>query len=434
MAMKVEKQSSKLLKPFVPTPETHRYYMIGFTDEMIRETRNLTIVIFYPQSKKINSNFTVELEKSLEKTLTRFYPLAGRYVEDKNIIECNDEGVGFIHSKVSIKLQDFLDSEFDVNLVDEFIPLKTRHTFNNPLLTIQETTFECGGVAVGVNASHKIVDASTLCTFLNEWSAMNRKEDTHATELLDGTTFFNSSTLFPGRGFHRNPSTNISDDMLSKYTRMKFSFSESEISNIRTRAVASGKYSNCKWSKVQLVSAIIWNALLRVDRKKNNYPRESVLIQPVSLREKMATLIPNHSCGNLFTYSCTRSMNREITTQELADLLTVSVKKTLNDLSKVSPDSEEGQTLVINSILDVALNVDESNFVVVFTSWCKFPFYETDFGFGKPIWATCGSFPVINTTILMDDAGGKDVEAYVFLDKQDIPHFKEALNSDVLVR
>ncbi|XP_071729371.1 pelargonidin 3-O-(6-caffeoylglucoside) 5-O-(6-O-malonylglucoside) 4'''-malonyltransferase-like [Rutidosis leptorrhynchoides] len=426
--MNVEKQSTKFLKPSISTPQSYRHYRIGFIDEFVPAS-NVTIVLFFPQINKINSNIFVELEKSLEKTLIRLYPLAGRYVEDKKIIECNDEGVEFIHAKVNIKLQEFLDSEFSVVLVDEFISFETQQQidhFTNPLLTIQVTTFECGGVAVGVRASHRIVDASTLCTFLNEWAFMNR-EESHAAEFTG--LVFNSSSLFPPRGLSAMPFRAVTNDMLINYTRKKFSFSESEISNIKTKAIASGKYSNCKWSKVQLVSAIIWNAFRRVDEITNYYRRESVLVQPISLRERMATLIPKDSCGNLWVLTYTRSRNHE-TTEELADLLTSSVKKTLNNFSKVSHDSKEGQTLVLNSLLHKG-NFNESTYIVGISSWCKFPFYETDFGFGKPIWASPGTIPVKNTTVLMDDVTGKGVDAYVFLEKENVPLFKEALECDV---
>ncbi|KAK8659515.1 hypothetical protein V6N13_029715 [Hibiscus sabdariffa] len=41
-----------------------------------------------------------------------------------------------------------------------------------------------------------------------------------------------------------------------------------------------------------------------------------------------------------------------------------------------------------------AANDGESEIVVfTFTSLCRFPLYETDFGWGKPIWAGSGDVP-----------------------------------------
>ncbi|GKA84172.1 transferase, chloramphenicol acetyltransferase-like domain protein [Tanacetum coccineum] len=196
MAMKVEKQSSKFIKPFHPTPSINCRYRIGFSDELAPPIYAGVVIFFSPNHNHV-PKFIPKLEKSLEKTLTRLYPLAGRYVDEMRTVECNDEGAEFIHAKVNIKLQDFLGIEVNAMLVDEFIPLKSGAPliYSDPLLAIQVTMFECGGVAIGVSAAHKIVDASTLCTFLNEWASMNREKN----EIEFVGPGFNSSLLFPPR-------------------------------------------------------------------------------------------------------------------------------------------------------------------------------------------------------------------------------------------
>ncbi|MFS7955154.1 putative vinorine synthase [Helianthus anomalus] len=272
-----------------------------------------------------------QLEKSLGKILTRLYPLAGRYVEETHSVDCKDQGVEFIHAKVNIKLQDFLVSEENVKFIDEFIPSKigvTRQQ-SDPLLATQVTTFICGGVAIGVNATHKIVDASTLCTFVSEWAVTNREEN----EIEFKGPGFNSSILFPGRGLSSMPcpvwECNIKDE--SKGTTN----------------------STNQWSKVQLVSAIIWKTFMGIDLAKHNLQRDSKLVQAVNLRGKMASLIPKTSCGNLFglcTTECTTTLER---TEELADRLSDSVKKTVTNYSKGRHDCEEGQVMVLDSIISM---------------------------------------------------------------------------------
>lgn len=58
------------------------------------------------------------------------------------------------------------------------------------------TIFECGGAAIGLSVMHRIVDASTLSTFLNEWAAINREGNDSA---FTGPGF-NSCSLFPALG------------------------------------------------------------------------------------------------------------------------------------------------------------------------------------------------------------------------------------------
>ncbi|GKD70063.1 putative transferase, partial [Tanacetum coccineum] len=52
----------------------------------------------------------------------------------------------------------------------------------------------------------------------------------------------------------------------------------------------------------------------------------------------------------------------------------------------------------------------------LFTCWCKFSFYNADFGSGKTIWASTGKLPCQNLVIMMDDNEGDGVEAWVHLD------------------
>nr|XP_043631008.1 pelargonidin 3-O-(6-caffeoylglucoside) 5-O-(6-O-malonylglucoside) 4'''-malonyltransferase-like [Erigeron canadensis] len=389
MEMKIEKQPSKIIKPFVPTLSSH--YKLGFIEEVV-SLIYVRIVLFFPSNTDHNdTKFVARLEKSLEKILTRFYPVAGRYVKETNIIDCNDEGVEFIDAQINIKLDDFLDSKDNDKFIDEFIPSKFGLGFDmhndSSLITIQVTTFECGGVAIGISGSHLLFDASTLCTFINEWALMNREEN--ETEF---TAYgFGSSSVFPAHGFHPFPV--VSDDMLSKYTRKKLSFNASLISNLKEKA----KNSIHKWSK------------------------------PINLREKMASLIPKSSCGNIFGVLL-QEVGTTKTFEELADLLSDFVRKSINEYSKTYHDNEEGVTMVLNSFLQLYKINPESTNLIILTSWCKFPFYEADFGFGKPIWVAPGTIPLEKSVYLIDDVQGNGVEAYVFLKVEEVPKFEEALN------
>ncbi|KAL8236900.1 hypothetical protein R6Q59_017981 [Mikania micrantha] len=414
-SIKIEKQSSKFIKPFVQTPQTLPPFKLGFIDEFAPDV-NVGIVLFFSTNTDQTTNFIARLEKSLEKTLTRFYPLAGRYVNKTATIDCNDHGAEFIHAKVNIKLQDFLVYEANVKFIDEFMSSKIGVVLqqSDPLLVVQVTTFECGGVAIGVKATHKIVDASTLSTLINEWAVTNRQKNDNDIEFPRSR--FISSLLFPPRGLCPMPVPPMNNDELNKYTRKKLSFSESVISNLKA-----------KGSKVQLISAIIWKAFMGVDTAIHNNQRESMLIQTVNLRGKMASLIPKTSCGNIFGICATESKHRtDETIEELTDCLSDSVRKCITNFSKVHHDCEEGQTMVSNSLLNL-INIRESTCAVIVTSWCKFSFYQVDFGFGKPIWAALGTIPVNHLAFLMDDVQGNGVEAYVFLQVKEMPHFEEAL-------
>ncbi|KAK9069871.1 hypothetical protein SSX86_010267 [Deinandra increscens subsp. villosa] len=408
--MKIEKQSPKLITPSNPTHPTLRRYKLGFTDEFIFGVE-VGVVLFFPAN---NPNSAARLETSLKKTLTRFYPLAGRYVEEIQTVDCNDQGAEFRYATASIKLKDYLVSDVNFEFVDDFFPSKVGAAVS--LLACQVTTFECGGVAFGVSISHRVGDASTLCTFINEWAVINREENNETEFTGPG---FNSSVLFPARGLSPVPVQRMTDDMLRKYTRRKVVFSESVISNMKAK-------STRQWSRTQVASAIIWKTFMFADLAMRGQRRESAHIQPVNLRERMGSLIPKDSCGNMVGLSVTECKSLETTIEELADRLTESVKRTISNFSKVRQDDEEGQEMVLNSLSNM-INWPQSTNVVVTSSWCSFPFYEVDFGFGKPIWAAPWNIPGNDVTFFMGDGEGKGVNAYVCLQDKYVPYFEQAL-------
>ncbi|KAL8218929.1 hypothetical protein R6Q57_022302 [Mikania cordata] len=432
MRIMIEKQSTKIIKPFVQTPPTLSHYKLGFIDEFAPAV-NVGVVFFFSAINNNNHhpNFFAPLEKSLAETLTRFYPLAGRYDDQHdNIIDCNDQGAEFTHAKVinNIKIEEFLVSQVDDHkFIDEFIPFKIGVSLqqSDPLLAAQVTTFACGGVAIGVTATHKIVDASTLCMLVNEWGVRNREMELTAAGVGAGAGFNSCScSVFPGRGLSSIPMPPMNDDMLNKHMRKKLSFSESLILNIK----AKGKK---RWSKVQIASAIIWKTLMCVDAAiRENHPTHYKLLQLVNLREKMASsLITKNSCGNFWGFCLTVCKQSLImTTEELTDLCSDSVKKFVTSISNNKEESGQ-EEMVLNSLVGGSNNihVDANHHVVGVTSWCKFPFYAVDFGYGKPIWVAPGTIPIKNTAYLMDDAQGNGVEAYVFLQLEDVPYFEEAL-------
>ncbi|GJZ35755.1 pelargonidin 3-O-(6-caffeoylglucoside) 5-O-(6-O-malonylglucoside) 4'''-malonyltransferase-like protein [Tanacetum coccineum] len=424
MAMKVIIQSRKLIKPTMSTPLNLRYYKIGFIDELAPKM-NVSLVLFFSASTNCNQTSIAELEKSFGKTLSILYPLAGRYMKDLHMVDCNDQGAEFIQAHVNMTLHEIIDQEMNLKLVNELIPLKVSacDEVTDPALAAQVTTFQCGGVALGISIAHRIADASTACTFLNLWAALCRRDTSFEFYGLG----FSSSKFFPPRGL---PCMDLISKPIndSLYVTKKLSFKESEISNLKDMVMCNRKYCSAV-SKVQVVSALIWKALIGVDYAIHGHLRDSRLAQPVNLREKTETPIPKNACGNLWGFKSTswRASEMSMEFEELVCLLTDSIKKTINDYSKVRHDSKDGQMVVLNSFPLSKNNSDNAN-VIILSSWCKFPLYESDFGFGKPICLSLESIPVKKFVYLVDDVEGGGVEAYVYLGVDEVPYLEQDVN------
>ena len=82
-----------------------------------------------------------------------------------------------------------------------------------------------------------------------------------------------------------------------------------------------------------------------------------------------------------------------------------SFGKRANDSKEVQRALEEFGKLIKND------EIDNCNC----TSWCRFRFYEPDFGWGKPAWVSIASFGFKNCVLLTDTRDGVGVEAWLVL-------------------
>ncbi|XXG48335.1 hypothetical protein AAC387_Pa02g2815 [Persea americana] len=175
---KVEVISKELIKPSSPTPPHLRSFKLSLLDQLAPPIY-ISMIFFYTgkDGDNLQQSYQVakKLKASLSKTLAIFYPLAGR-IKDDDTIDCNDEGAEIFDARVKIQLFEFLKKP-PVEVLDQLVPgdiLCTRSGAEDVPLAIQVNSFECGGVAIGVPLSHKIVDAAAMVEFISKWAATAR--------------------------------------------------------------------------------------------------------------------------------------------------------------------------------------------------------------------------------------------------------------------
>ncbi|KAG6388741.1 hypothetical protein SASPL_150173 [Salvia splendens] len=94
--------------------------------------------------------------------------------------------------------------------------------------------------------------------------------------------------------------------------------------------------------------------------------------------------------------------------------------------------SEEGQRSWIqpsHEVSEISLRKDVN--VVWVTDWSMFGFYEADFGWGKPEWASVANVMVKNHVTLMDTKEGDGIEAWVQLEDTEMPYFETQIRNFV---
>lgn len=408
MKLEVEIISKEIIKPSSPTPSHLRHYQLSFLDQIAPMVYN-PIVLFYSHNDALNTTtISNTLKKSLSKILTHFYPLAGR-MNNKNFIDCNDEGIPYIETKITnYNLKDIIQNPIP-NELNHLIPFQL-DDITNIAFGVQLNFFSCGGIAIGACLSHQIADGLSFFNFLNSWANITRK-------LIFPKPIFDSSKLFPPKnisGF--DPRSGITkENIVCKI----FVFNADVVENLRA------KYINFNPTRVEALSAFIWSRYVDViynDGVQRNYG----VVHAVNLRQKMEPPLPLESFGNYLRFTITiPKMNSGEECYGLAKQVRDEIKKIDKEYVKKVQEGKEHLEFLKESFDRVI--VKEELVVFNFTSLCRFPLYDADFGWGKPIWVGSTALNFKNLVVFVDCKDGGGIEAYVSLKVEDMVKFEADL-------
>uniref|UniRef100_A0A2N9G120 Uncharacterized protein n=1 Tax=Fagus sylvatica TaxID=28930 RepID=A0A2N9G120_FAGSY len=397
--MKIEIISRKTIKPLIPTPEQLRTFRLSLLDQLCPPIYG-TSIFFYTSNPNERGSITSQvlerscrLQNSLSKTLVDFYPLAGR-LKDAASIECNDQGAYFVEAQISCQLVDFLIQP-DIELLSRISPIsdpKSTQLTSDSILVIQLTAFSCGGIAIAICTSHKIIDASSASTFFQSWTATARGYgEVVLPELLIG-----------GR----------------------FVFDASKIASLKAKiASAIGQRPP---TNVEIVLALIFKCAMAASMSNSGRSVTSVLSQVVNLRKRMVPPLPENSIGNLLWSYQVFSKDSEIELHELVAKMRKGLIEFCNEKAN-NFKGDEGFHMVSELLKEQGELMRKMDINIYrCSSLCKFPLYETDFGWGKPIWITNYSSNYHKNLIVLLDTKGGGIEAWVTLEEPEMEIFQHS--------
>lgn len=284
--------------------------------------------------------------------------------------------------------------------------------------------FGCGGLTIGVRIRHSVVDGFTAAHFISGWATASR-EGIDKVLILPS---FDLSSLLPAKNLATikpcpPPKIFGADKVLTR----RFILDGAKLSSLK--AAAAGHDPKQQPSRVEAVTALIWRALMAIGREKNGGQlRTSIASHAMNLREKIVPPLPGICCGNLYTEvpATFTADGRKNELPELKEL--VGLIREVKFKESVRREDVLSTVIKWTNELHEALSKEEID-VYNFTSWCRFPFYGDDFGWGKPVWMTRCHTPV-EMISLQDTENGDGIEAWVTLDKQDMLLFQH--DGDIL--
>ncbi|KAK2993374.1 hypothetical protein RJ640_008975 [Escallonia rubra] len=412
--MDVQILSSEFIKPSAPTTDEKKNYKVTFFEQLAPKM-HIPLVYFFSfegQDTVENAGKQEKLKKSLSETLTVFYPLAGRFANDGLSVNCRDQGVLYYVAKANVELAEFF-SEVNKNLdlLNDYFPrdIGAYNSSTTPLVAVQVTTFECGGVAVAVSSSHAIADGFTGCTFISDWAAMSKLGTIKPLNYeRSGFPTKNRDGIKPPRGWKTG----------AKYVTKKFLFDGSAVSSLKAKVAPKVAHHP---SKVEVTMACIWRGLICASRAIHGDLRPSVMSLTMNLRGRTPMHIPSDSFGNCYIEFPIKFMGEE-DKMELHDLVALvrdAKKNTIAECEKAS-NPDELFSLVFENLKEVReiMHDDKVDFYYL-SSLCRFPLYQADFGWGKPCFITGDSVPA-EMVALKDTECGTGIEAKVSVTEADM--------------
>ncbi|KAK2636674.1 hypothetical protein Ddye_031466 [Dipteronia dyeriana] len=419
--MKIQITARETLKPSSPTPQSLRDFKLSLIDQLLPPAYVSTL-LFYPSiNGGTNSHFerSEKLKKSFSDTLTLFYPLAGKTV-DNVTIDCSDYGALYVEARVDCALSEFLQQS-NWDQLGEFIPTKDESTEESLgfFSAVQVSFFDCGGVAIAMSILHKLADAATAAFAMRCW-AVTTFGSADAAETV--VPLYKSAEIFPPRGFFTADAP-LSVDFKEKLPRKRLVFEASKIAALKALAVSE---SVERPTRAESVTALIWKCALNAARSNSGVSRPSILIRAVNIRRKIEPPLSDNSVGNLVGIYTAEKDESETElnglVSEIRDKLKVFDKNYVKMLQQ--EDAFEAATEYFKAAATQMMRHDMEFYIC--TTWCNLSFYDIDFGWGRPVWVTMeSSGDKKNLIVLLDtNKGDGSIEAWVVLSEQDMYLFE----------
>ncbi|XP_065847788.1 stemmadenine O-acetyltransferase-like [Euphorbia lathyris] len=404
MGIEVEFISKELIKPSSPTPQHLRKLQFSSIDQN-QYPVSIPIILFYPKSNIPNLQRSQLLKQSLSKSLTIFYPLAGR-IKNYSYANCNDQGALFIETKANCQLSDILQNRNQYhNYSKKFIPLQPEKGVYQYGSLFQITYFKCGGLALSFAMPHMLGDASSELTFLNCWAAVARGNDVEAPPFV-------SDSIFPPKiisGFDLSQWV-----FKEKVVTKPFVFDALTISALRDKYSTNGE----KLSRVQALSAFIAS---RIMAATNN--TKSMVLNSVNVRQRLNPPIPEQSFGNLVWIAAAVIDTDDDREGECCYEIGRRIKDSIRGVNaETLEELKKGELHFSMEAFMECLKGGMARYS--FSSWCHFPIYEVDFGWGMPEWVTTSSVFIDNVVTFLDTKQGQGIEAWVNMTEDDMAKFE----------
>ncbi|KAF8019943.1 hypothetical protein BT93_G0587 [Corymbia citriodora subsp. variegata] len=345
------------------------------------------VLTFKGEGRGRRSTAVETMRESLAEALVEFYPLAGRLVVGSDgwmAVRCTGEGIPFVEATS----EDGIGALGDISAIDPAMLRKlVRHSdgaptiLEVPLLTVQVTTFKCGGIVIGIVMNHVLVDGKALMDFAAFWADLARGKPPSVLPFLDRSVLRPRQPLcidFPHHEYaprDRRPGRTV-DPGTKPLVHRSFCFKPHALIQLKKASrISDQNGSSAVPTAFEVISALVW-----VSRTKalGIGPDETTkLLTAVDGRPKFDPPLPSGYFGNGIAWSCAKCSVGELTSKPFSFAVRV-VHEALASVTENYIRSAIDHVELKRAVVDC-----EGNACVI-SKWSRLAFYKTDFGFGRP--------------------------------------------------
>ncbi|KAJ8765874.1 hypothetical protein K2173_020390 [Erythroxylum novogranatense] len=420
--MEVRIVSRQLIRPSSLAADEHeKPHKISYFDQLTPTTYS-PFILFYSMTQVMSSTNTIRipdrLKKSLSESLSIYYPFSGR-TTDNMFFHSFREGVPFMEARVNCRLTDFI-KRHEIESLNLLLPRQpyTKELIESPVLALQLNIFTCGGIALGMSASHKLIDRETWRGFLTTWAALSRGELGNVIH----PNFNDASLFFPPRNDIPQNHVSLMENLWfteANYITRRFVFDVKTISMLKDEAKAKPE---ARPTTVEVLSCFIWKCCMNASKAASEIPKTSIMVQAVNLRTRTKPFMSNASMGNAFWWATVAADPSDTNKlPELVDLLHEAIDLYNSEFTHTLQG--DGGSEAISDLcnqLEQLFDLEKPD-IFAFTSWLHVGFQQVNFGWGKPVWfANVGKAgPAFrNLIIFVETNDGKGIEAWITLDEK----------------
>ncbi|KAF3781527.1 Rosmarinate synthase [Nymphaea thermarum] len=386
--MKINRRSSKLLKPTYHTP-THPP-----TDALIplspfdTVTYQIHVGLLYAYRPPNPSNEVIE--QGLRRLLAEYREFTGRLIFDDNGRQCillNDKGIHLVEATSGSPLGSLMDKPSPC-----YLDLHPHITgIEKELFQVQLTRFACGSLVVGCTVHHAVVDALCFSHFLIAWGQTVRNGiPVLPLPLHDRSIFIPRNP--PHFQFEHSKIEYTAHLRMTKHPELQHTilmerahFSSEFLAKLKSKA-SDVNPCDKPYTTFECLTAHLWRKITHV-RKLEEKLTTTVRI-PVNGRFRMRNpTVPMRYLGNVVLWAWPRSTVKDLLSKPVghaARLIHDAVARVDDDYFRsfidFSSSKEKMEELVPSAYGgDVVLSPD-----LEVSSWLRIPFYDMDFGTNPP--------------------------------------------------